>query len=291
MKRQSKRKNVTAILTSDWHLSEKPPKCRTETPEEWLTTMATKLEFISKLQYKYDCAVYHAGDLFDHWKPSPFLLSWVMKRMPKKFTTILGNHDIPFHFIGGYQKCGVRVLAESGHVQLDENGLHWEDDLINRVQDFPWFMAHIMTYKGKEPWPGCEDLNTKEMLEHFPNADLIVTGHNHSAFTDNIGKRRLVNPGSIFRLTADQIDHKPRVYLWDIDTNSIELVYLPIQEGRVTRHHLEEDQAKNDRIKKFMDNLEATWEPQFSLEKNLEIAIKKNKIPKRVANLIWEAIG
>jgi N-acetylmuramoyl-L-alanine amidase len=41
-----------------------------------------------KLQEKHQCPVFHAGDLFDYWKPSPWLISKAIEHLPDKFYTI-----------------------------------------------------------------------------------------------------------------------------------------------------------------------------------------------------------
>jgi len=76
------------------HLREDTPTCFIGDfqKEQW-----TAMDFISDLQEKYDCAVIHAGDLFHHWKPSPWLLSMAIQHLPKVFYTIYGQHDLPQH--------------------------------------------------------------------------------------------------------------------------------------------------------------------------------------------------
>ena len=100
-------KNPTAILTGDWHLREDSPTCRTD---DFWTTQWEKVDFVSDLQKKYNCQVIHSGDLFNHWKPSPYLLNKTMRHIPKEFYTVYGNHDLPQHNIELADKCGINVL-------------------------------------------------------------------------------------------------------------------------------------------------------------------------------------
>lgn len=281
----------TAILTADWHLSETKPVCRMD--EDWWMTMRRKLEQIQQLQYVHDCPVHHAGDLFDHWKPSPQLLSFAMKYLPKDFYTALGNHDLPQHNLDLFYKTGIATLEESEHIKLKEPygfdwfRIDWGKEFTNNKG---CMIAHIMTYKGKSPWPNCTDPSAKELLKMAPKARLIVTGHNHTPFTEKDGERLLVNPGSIFRLTADQIDHRPRVYLWYSESNTVEPVYLPIEDGMVSREHIELKKAKDERIQKFIDNLNSNWKPDISFEENLRRAFKENKTATRIQEIIYEAM-
>lgn len=287
MKRTTPHRKVTAILTSDWHLSENPPVCRTD--EDWWGTMKQKLDYIRSLQEENNgCLVYHAGDLFDNWKPSPALLTFAMQNLPEKFTTILGNHDLPQHNLGLFDKTGIATLAESNYVFVSD-AFHWGMDPMIAETAAPLIMAHIMTYPtGLKSWPNQTDPPAGKLLRKI-NVPLIVTGHNHHGFTETYKDRLLVNPGSIFRLTADQIDYKPRVYLWYDNTNEVEAVYLPIKKY-VSREHLDVKKAKDDRIKQFIERLHDTWEPKFSLEENLRVAFAENETPQRVQEIIWKAL-
>jgi DNA repair exonuclease SbcCD nuclease subunit len=61
-----------AILGADLHIRESVPACRID---DYINAQWTKLLFIQNLCEKNGCPFLVAGDLFDHWKPSPYLLS------------------------------------------------------------------------------------------------------------------------------------------------------------------------------------------------------------------------
>ena len=121
MKRTKLNKIPTAILTSDWHLREDTPICRTD---DYWNAQWKKVNFISKLQEKYDCPVIHAGDLFDKWKPSPWLLSTTISILPKKFYTIFGQHDLPQHSLDLEHKSGINTLRQAKSLTVID-GYHW----------------------------------------------------------------------------------------------------------------------------------------------------------------------
>jgi len=297
-------KNPIAILTADFHLTDKQPLCRTDA--DWWETMRTKLRFIRKLSRAHMCPVIHAGDLFNTWKPSPELMTFAVKELPTKFFTVLGNHDLPQHNLDLYYKSGVATLAEAGRITVIPSGVHWGMDLLsdeviksrnNIEEETDWresqiIVAHYMVRSTAEkPWLGCVDPPASKVLRTVKvnGVDLILVGHNHKSFVEEYKGKLLVNPGSIFRMDADQIDYQPKVYLWYDDPLKVEAVLLPIEDS-VTRHHLETEQAKNDRIKQFITNLQDTWEPGFSLEENLRQAFKSNKTSKSVQDIIWQAL-
>ena len=88
----------------------------------------------SDLQQKYDCPVYHAGDLFDYWKPSPALLAKTMEHLPKDFYTAYGNHDLPQHNI---------ELAYKKIVNNLDNLSEYFCKNLNMIKICVYFIIHI----------------------------------------------------------------------------------------------------------------------------------------------------
>ncbi len=297
--KRTKTKKPSAILTSDWHLREDQPLCRTD---DFWEAQRAKLEFISELQAKYDCPVIHAGDLFHHWKPSPRLLSFAIDHLPKNsggcwdeedcptFQTVYGQHDLPQHNLGLADKSGVATLEKANRLEVLK-GIHYGQP----PGEFnTWFnrgvlVWHKMTWVGKSPWPGCTDPSAEELMEEYQYS-LIITGDNHKSFVVEKDGRLLVNPGSITRQTADQATVKPKVYLWYAKTNTVEPVYLPIKRDVISRAHIEHKAQRDSRIEAFISRLDGEWEAEISFEENLKRFAAKNRIRKSVMQLIQEAI-
>jgi len=284
-------KKASFILTSDWHLRESIPICRTE---EFLTAQWTKVDFISALQQEHGCPVLHAGDLFNHWKPAPYLLSKTMEHLPEQFRTIYGNHDLPQHNFEERDKSGIYVLEQAGKLEVLE-GTHWGDTPTKRSaylvgHDRSILMWHVMTYQTKLPWPGCTDPKAAGILRKYKDYDIILSGHNHKAFVETYEKRLLVNPGSITRQDADQIDFKPRVYLYFADTNTVEPVYLPIKSDAVTRMHLDRGNQRDERIEAFISKIGGSYEAGLDFESNLEKFFQSNNIRQSVKEKVYKAI-
>jgi len=279
------------ILTADWHLKDKPPICRVGDFEEdqW-----KKVDFVSELQVQHECKVVHAGDLFDHWKPSPYLLSRTMDHLPEQFFTIYGNHDLPQHNIEDAHRCGVYALEKAGKLAMLP-GTHW-----GQIPEHPTaklsehnrkiLVWHVMTYQGKKPWPGCTDPISAALLRKYKDYDLILTGHNHKSFVEEYGGRLLVNPGSLMRQDADQLDFRPRVYLYFAEDNRVEPVFIPIRGDAVTRLHIERDAARSDRIEAFISKLDGDWSAGMSFENNLEAFFSTNQVRTSVKNIIYKSL-
>lgn len=286
------------ILCSDFHLREDQPICRTD---DFWEAQWKDVDFISDLQKKYNCPVIHAGDLFDFWKPSPYLLSEAMHHLPKEFYTIYGQHDLPQHSLELAYKCGINTLLNAGKLTLLP-GIHWGQDPKTESDLFgeKILIWHVFNYQGKPPWPGCISSTASKLLNAFPQYDLIVTGDNHKSFVERMqdgvinGKERfrlLVNPGSLNRQEADDIDNEPRIYLWYADTNTVESVYIPLEPNVISREHIELKEERDARIEAFISRLDGNWEASLSFEQNLEQFEKTNSVRKSVMDIVYKAIG
>jgi DNA repair exonuclease SbcCD nuclease subunit len=294
MKREKTSKKPSAILTSDWHLRETTPTCRTD---DFWKAQWDKVDWVNCLQKTYDCPVLHAGDLFDHWKPSPYLLSTAMEHLPDMFCTIYGQHDLPQHSLELKEKSGIYVLEKAGKLEVMQT-CHWGQtpkepswqgefakDVERRI-----LVWHNFTYIGKEPWPGCTANKAHALLHKYKQFDLIVTGDNHQSFIiHGIDDNLLVNPGSLTRQDADQIDFKPKVYLWYAEDNLVEVVEVPIEEGVVTREHIEVKQQRNDQLDAFISRMNDNWELTTNFDENLERFYQLNRVRKEVSNIIYKA--
>jgi DNA repair exonuclease SbcCD nuclease subunit len=294
MKRTKSIEKPDAILTSDWHIRETTPTCRTD---NFLKAQDDKIIFVRTLQQKYNCPVLHAGDLFHHWKPSPYLLSNIYNYIPREFYTVYGQHDLPQHNLENQVKCGAFNLATVGALTLLD-GVHWGGDpeLENypsfEIEDRQILVWHHMVWQGKRLWPGQTDPSAVAVLKKYPEYDLIVTGDNHKPFVEEYEGRLLVNPGSLTRQSADQIEHTPRVYLYYADNNTVRPVFCPIQKGEevISRTHIQRVEQRDERIEAFISRLDEEWQVGLSFEQNLEAFFGKNRIRQSVKDIIYKAI-
>ena len=297
-------KKADLILTSDWHLRETIPVCRTD---NFWETQWKKVQFVSDLQHKHECPILHAGDLFHHWKPSPYLLSYAISWLPDQFYTIYGQHDLPQHNWENREKSGINALSVAGAIRVLP-GVHWGQGMVLK-SSLPSFSLdymvddedksvlqrnilvwHHMIWQGKRLWPGQTDPSAIAVLKKYPEYDLILTGDNHKAFTETHDGRLLVNPGSLTRQAADQIDFEPRVYLYYADENRVEAVRIPISEDAVTRVHLDRSDARDDRISSFITKIGGDWKAGMSFEDNLEQFFQTNNVRQSVKDIIYKAI-
>jgi len=299
-KKQQYPKDIDLILTSDWHLMEKQPKCR---EDNFWETQWNKIKQIGKLSNKYKIPMYHSGDLLDYWRSSPYLLNKIIKEFKifkYGFYSIIGNHDQPSHNLEQMNRSGLQTLFDCHVINKLQDQMDWGVDLKECKNKYIYYshnkekekrsivFAHIMTYKGKKPWPNCTDPECNELFDMFPDTDLIVTGHNHKTFTARKGNQLLVNPGSLTRHKADQIDHKPCVFLYSAKYHKLHKHYLDIKQNVISREHIETKNRKDKRITAFIEKLAQGWDLDLSFDQNMEKVLSTEKIKKKIKNIIYE---
>ena len=298
MKRMEKIKRPDAICCGDFHLREDHPVCYLGDyqKDQW-----EAVDFVFELQQKYNCPVLHSGDLFDHWKPSPYLLSKAIEHLPDQFYTVYGNHDLPQHNLELAHKSGIYTLAQAGKIEIldkgnEIEGCSWGIEPSNKKLNWvnkQILVWHIFNWQAKLPWPGCTDASAASLLRKYPY-DLIITGDNHKPFVEYYVRKEhtrvLVNPGSLMRMDADQINHKPRVYLWYAETNTVEPIYIPIKDDVISREHLEVKEERDKRIEAFVSQLNGDWKASVTFEENLEIFERENKVKKPIMNLVYKSL-
>ena len=288
MERTKNIKTPDGILCGDNHLREDTPTCFTG---DWHQEQWKAMELIRNLQARYKCPVLNSGDLFHHWKASPSLLSQALFFLPEDFNSIAGQHDLPQHALELINKSGLHTLEVAGKLNVLK-GCHFGQEPFEpsiTLKNKTILVWHHMTYLQK-PFPGASGGMAEGILRKYPQFDLIVTGDNHTSFTVEYKGRRFVNTGNMTRQSVAQIDFKPCVWLWYAEDNSVEQVFLPIQEGVISREHIDIKEKRNDRIDAFVEELQSDWESNMSFEDNLKRFQETNNIETDVMNLIFKAI-
>lgn len=290
-------KQVDAILTADIHLTETTPISRTD---NYVEAQDRKLAFLKQLETQYDCPVIDAGDIFDYWKASPWLIARAYKNLPSEIYTIPGNHDLPEHSMQQYEKSALHVLEVALAIRrLSKTPYDRHDFTIagfaygEKLEDVnaDIVVIHDLVYEGNPPWPNAVGYQPKDLFKIFTKPRLILTGHYHMALVAKSKDGRLVvNPGSMMRMTIVQKDYKPRCYLYNFDDNEVEPVYFPIEEEVFDDRHIVEPKEKEERLSAFIEKLNMEWDLRLSFRANLETFFKKNKVNKKVEELIWQSL-
>lgn len=287
-RRIRQRNNLSAdlILTADWHLRDDQPVARTD---DYFQAQEKKIEFIQDLSEKNRCPILCAGDLFNKSKSKKSLEIYLMTKLKYSIYTIPGQHDLPEHSIKNINNSSIGILSSSQTIPVSVvelgkiNALNTDPDIA---------MCHTFIQKPNDKQDkvigGSMALS---FLKKHKDFKLIVTGDNHKTFVVEHEGRLLVNPGSMMRMTAGQTDHKPCVFLYYADTNTVQPVYLPVEDGVISREHIEEEEKKDKRFQAFVQRLNTDYEVSLSFEKNMKTHITQNKVRKGVSSVIWEAMS
>ena len=303
-----------SIVGADTHIREDCPVCRE--PEEYMKAQWTKLDFIKALCAENHCPFLHAGDLFDHWRPSPWLISMALEHLPAMTIVAPGQHDLANHSLVELPKTGLQTLAQAGRVLILAGGFERvlgdparplasvsgyaygetaKDALkSDKNRKYALLWHHLTCYRD-QPWPDAGADEPHTLFRSLPGYDLIVTGDNHQQFTARSGnaERWIINPGSMMRMSTDQKDFEPAVFGWCAKNNSVTRIPLPIKKGVVSREHLgkEKKESRDLRISAYIKRAQKSYEAKLSFIENLKAHIKKNKVEKEVEELIWKAVG
>jgi len=304
-------RKADAILVGDIHSTLRQPICRTD---DFGAALFAKLYFIRSLQAQHGCPVLQPGDFMDRWylgKGEQWLMTELIK-LVENYICVPGQHDLPQHNLDLYHLSSLALLEETWHINVLKNDgfCHIEDDI--RVEGFPWgskpmefprrkggykrviALIHRMTYLSKPPYPGADidGGNVESLMSTMKGFDLILTGDNHETFIsyDSDINQLLVNPGSLMRSTAKQMDHEPCCYLWFAEENDIERVIIPHAQGVVTREHIDIKGDRDERIQNFVKYLEGEVDLDLSFRENVLRHIKKNKITQPVEEILLEVL-
>ena len=300
-----------AILCADIHLSPQVPKCRDE--NEYVPAMFKKLKYIRDLQDQHGgIPILCAGDITDKWyleKGDQWFVTKVIQLM-NYWMAVPGQHDLPQHNLELYDKSWLATLEEARCLKVlpaPREGLGPIDYVINKftIQGFPWnsppmstefnssvALIHRMVYQGKPPYPGAEkDGGTaKALLRKMKGFDLIVSGDNHETFVEELNDRLLVNPGSMMRTSAKQMDHEPCVFLWYAKDNTVKKVILPYDRHAVSREHLDRTEAHDSRMSAFVEKLRGDVDLSIGFKENVMGRMKESDVSEGMKKIVMEVM-
>lgn len=295
------------ILCADLHLRRTAPRARTD---DYFATQERKFRFVLA-QAQASPPLLVAGDFFHQPRPGEGLLRWVIDLLREygvKPIVVPGQHDLPGHSLEQIPDSGLGVLAAAWVVHILEEFIQpviiltgseivWgcaygqnPHPSMHDSQRFNILLWHHMVINDPL-WPGQEADKAPAILRQYPQFDLIVTGDNHTSFTTMNGstKRWLVNPGSMMRMTAAQVNHLPHVFKWE--NGVVTPIPIPIEKDVLDLSELESSKGRDERIAAFVDRLSTQWETGLSFEKNLENFFRENKTDPDVLEAVWRCMG
>ncbi|MGD8707135.1 MAG: metallophosphoesterase family protein [Nitrosopumilaceae archaeon] len=283
---------VDAIFCADLHLMERVPPCRTD--KDFIKIQLDKIYWILTWQDKYECPVFVAGDIFDKSRLSKESdIRWieVFNTSNRGLFVIPGQHDLPNHNIEKFGDSSLGVVEKSVEdffvdpVPFETISTYWKIGNRNIA------MIHKLIHKNNDSKIKADgkiiSYSAKRILKENPDYDVIVSGDNHKTFVQECQGRLLVNPGSMLRLTAAQIDHRPCVFLYNAENNTVRPEYFPIKKSSVVRDYIDIEKEHSNEMDAYVDRLNDNEEIGLSYDSNMKKFLQKNNIEKSVVKKIW----
>ena len=297
-------KEPTALLIADLHLSHKPPECR-EGEKNWYEAMKRPLKELTGLSKKYDVPVLCAGDIFEHWKPPPELISFAIENLPD-MAAIPGQHDLPLHNIEDLKKSAFWTLVKAGKIIIPEtnkplqvHGTHvWgfpfgceiqkpkDNDKLNvcLAHKYVWVKDHKYRTAPEKGFLG----RIENQLKGY---NVAVFGDNHIPFTCTAKNGvKVWNCGSLMRRAIDQIDHTPRIGILMSD-GSVDTHYVDISKDKITaKEEKEVNEEQREELREFLDMFDELEEDDLDYIEKIEEFLKPKDKDDPVTKILLEAI-
>lgn len=217
---------VISLHVSDIHFSETPPPARRGEPDWLAAQMRPWKEIHAFWMANYQPPIFIAGDIFDHWKPSPNLINFVIdifQRFRGKIYAIPGQHDLAWHNYELQNLTGYRTLYLSSVIVDMKPGERYRIAPNISAWGFPWGFeitppppeaeTHLnICISHKYVWRTAEtshvgadeDANIRRVINGVPY-DFYHFGDNHKQFKGP----NYWNPGPLTRRHSPDRDHVP----------------------------------------------------------------------------------
>lgn len=280
-------KKAIAIITADLHLRDTVPVCRID---NYLEAQNKKLAFIKDLVLKNNCPLIVAGDVFHKAKSSPYVEKIALEFFKDiNCIVIPGQHDLLYHKLSFLNQSSYGVLfILNNKDKIKFYSVEFEDWLSITIENKKFAIGHMFMSKPNDKQDfiiAGKDYNDYFKKLRSLHVDVIITGDNHKPFIVENDYYIHINPGSMMRMTANQIDYNPMVLVLFSDL-SYETIYLPIEEGVVDRLYLDEVKKKDDKIEAFVNRVSMDYDLDIDFLNNLRMFLNNNKIRKGVVEEI-----
>ena len=285
------------MITGDWHITLECPVRRMDNYWEALTG---KLLWIAETFQEEKCsAIVQPGDFFDSFRANDYLKSFVIDLFRDiKILTVFGQHDLKYHNVN-VANTPLSLLGTVGTVKILNHkphvlgntaffGASWNEPIPKNGEPPNVLVMHRMVIDTEKLWPGQTGFLWAEELNHI-KFDLVITGDNHQSFR----RDKVINCGSLMRSRIDQKDHRPCVWICDLDTMKTKQLFIPIKPASEVFDTEAASQEKeiNEKLDLFVRNLRQTGNRlDLDFRKNLYQAIKDNEIDQEIVDIIHEAM-
>lgn len=274
--------------------------------------MLLKLDETIKLSKECDFVI-HLGDVWDSPNVSNTIIDDWLDRIEKskKIWYILpGNHDM----IGAkWETSNASALA---HVYRRSKWVKKLEEIEGEnyyIKGYPYYYNCEEDFKTKDlkhnkkekftiacthslitikPFhPKVLHVQAKDIKTNY---DLVLCGHFHTIFDENINDTRFFNLGAWGRLSITEFKHQPQVAILDMKTKEITPIKLKsAKKGKdifdLTK--VEEIKAFNSNMENFIKSLESVEFQSMNIKGIIEDVAKKSDVSREIVDLILNKMG
>ena len=316
------------VITGDIHYKGVNPKARLDNYQEAIMEKLEEVFIIARARIAD--AIIIAGDLFHSpniaWG-TVAELALLLQSAPCQVLTVPGNHDSYGGNLGSLFRTPYGLLAKLGFIwDLDKNPYLMSNPPEDIFITGHGFTADTDTEAGMVQFLSSRNEETQNttiihvvhsmLLDRSPGFDIrhtlisqvkttanvIISGHDHTGF--GVVRRDdgvlFINPGALCRLSAhaSEIERQVQVAVLTVDDDgqcNAELVpLLSAKPGHqvLSREHIEEAQARNEKLDEFLSLLASEGESKFLEVREIveDIAAREN-IPAAVKQEALERLG
>lgn len=283
------------LCSADWHIRKENPKYR---KDHYLLTSLRKAKYIVEYAYKENAIIIIAGDIYDSPKAGYGVtnaVTAILKKSKFPISTCFGNHDTTFHSQDlsntPYGNLLVNNIIEENYYDeaISIHSLGWESKAPTPTDGkLNILVGHVSVFENEVPF-WCENgISAKQVEKLYPGFDYYVFGDIHIPFATD----KIINPGSLTRSTIGQVDFEPCFYMLDTCKETIEKVFIPIEDKEVVFNL---DQQELDKMKdvkalnSFVDTIKYSGDkPKF--RSVLDDVIKQANPGEAVVSIVNEVL-
>ena len=300
---------VIALLCSDIHISQKPPRARRGEPS-WFGAMANTLNQLKGLANHYSVPILCAGDIFDHWRADPELINFAINYLPEMYA-IPGQHDLPLHNIDLMERSAYWTMVLIGRITpvTSYKAVVAPNNMV--IHGFPWgtsikpfekeskkdhvALCHEYFWEGGHCFPTAPKANeSKQYKDRIKGWHSVAFGDNHKGFLTEINKISVLNCGTLMRRKSDEVDYRPQIGLL-CRSGKIIIQKLKIKMEKFTT--LDEEFLGTRKMMRvhdlgdFMAGLTELQHKTFDFIEAIEFAMEEKIVKNSVRELIVESLG
>lgn len=293
----------------DQHITKHKPKNRTDT---YFKTCLEKFAEELTIADEEGCSVIvFPGDIFDQCKEDHYVAQAVINILKEyhprmECLCVAGQHDQKFHnpdltgtVLGTILASEYLTLLTSNPKSIggvDFYGASWKDEIpvVSNPNAFNVLVTHKMIIEEKL-WAEQEGHTWANHLLMKNKFDLIVSGDNHNQFFTSVGKRHLLNLGSMMRSTIAQVNHKPAIAICDTDHKDyivVDLEVKPIADIMCVEkaEQAKERKAELDSFIKTLKDDSTESAKKLNFVDSLMLEVEKNNVDETVVAILKESL-